>query len=401
MPVIGATELQPVNILGSYVQGLEGGRAARSQRLQEQAALVQAQREAELRNYLSTADLSSPEAQNQLLRYGKSGADIAKTLGEMGTQRLTRQKTELEIANEQRKAAKSKLEEMIGLLRGAVDEQSYQQRLSFAAQRGFDLSDVPPTFDKSWIDSTIGQLIPLKEQFEQEERLYQRGVKQQELGFRSQELGVSLANLGLRRSEQDLQREKFEREGDLGFQGRVEQMKAASKFKGEALAKAEADLPRAVDQAQATIDLIDRMIGKPAETDASGKVVKAASRPHPGFVDAVGATWKPGARFVPGTDAASFQAMYDQATGTAFLQAYETLRGGGQIANEEGKKATAAMTRMNLAQNEKEFATAAREFQDAIRTGVKNARVKAGKPAPVGASARTTAGGTSYEIIED
>jgi hypothetical protein len=143
------------------------------------------------------------------------------------------------------------------------------------------------------------------------------------------------------------------------------------------------------------------MIGKPAETDASGKVVKAASRPHPGFVDAVGATWKPGARFVPGTDAASFQAMYDQATGTAFLQAYETLRGGGQIANEEGKKATAAMTRMNLAQNEKEFATAAREFQDAIRTGVKNARVKAGKPAPVGASARTTAGGTSYEIIED
>jgi hypothetical protein len=401
MPVIGATELQPVNILGSYVQGLEGGRAARSQRLQEQAALVQAQREAELRNYLSTADLSSPEAQNQLLRYGKSGADIAKTLGEMGTQRLTRQKTELEIANEQRKAAKSKLEEMIGLLRGAVDEQSYQQRLSFAAQRGFDLSDVPPTFDKSWIDSTIGQLMPLKEQFEQEERLYQRGVKQQELGFRSQELGVSLANLGLRRSEQDLQREKFEREGDLGFQGRVEQMKAASKFKGEALAKAEADLPRAVDQAQATIDLIDRMIGKPAETDASGKVVKAASRPHPGFVDAVGATWKPGARFVPGTDAASFQAMYDQATGTAFLQAYETLRGGGQIANEEGKKATAAMTRMNLAQNEKEFATAAREFQDAIRTGVKNARVKAGKPAPVGASARTTAGGTSYEIIED
>jgi len=401
MPVIGATELQPVNILGSYVQGLEGGRAARSQRLQEQAALVQAQREAELRNYLSTADLSSPEAQNQLLRYGKSGAEIAKTLGEMGTQKLTRQKTELEIANEQRKAAKSKLEEMIGLLRGAVDEPSYQQRLSFAAQRGFDLSDVPPTFDKSWIDSTIGQLMPLKEQFEQEERLYQRGVKQQELGFRSQELGVSLANLGLRRSEQDLQREKFEREGDLGFQGRVEQMKAASKFKGEALAKAEADLPRAVDQAQATIDLIDRMIGKPAETDASGKVVKAASRPHPGFVDAVGATWKPGARFVPGTDAASFQAMYDQATGTAFLQAYETLRGGGQIANEEGKKATAAMTRMNLAQNEKEFATAAREFQDAIRTGVKNARVKAGKPAPVGASARTTTGGTSYEIIED
>jgi hypothetical protein len=399
MPVIGATELQPINILGSYVQGLEGGRAARSQRLQEQAALVQAQREAELRNYLSTADLSSPQVQNELLRYGKSGADIAKTLGEMGTQRLTRQKTELEIANEQRKAAKLKLEEMIGLLRGAVDEQSYQQRLSFAAQRGFDLSDVPPTFDKSWIDSTIGQLMPLKEQFEQEERLYQRGVKQQELGFRSQELGVSLANLGLRRSEQDLQRQKFEREGDLEFQSRAEQMKAASKFKGEALARAEADLPGAITRADTALDLIDQMVGKLPEKDASGKVTKEGTRPHPGFRAAVGAGI--GERFIPGTDAAGFQALYDQVTGGAFLQAYETLKGTGQITEVEGKKATAAITRMNLAQNEKEFIAAAREFQSAIRTGVKNARAKAGKPAAVGASARTTTGGTSYEIIED
>jgi hypothetical protein len=399
MPVIGATELQPINILGSYVQGLEGGRAARSQRLQEQAALVQAQREAELRNYLSTADLSSPQVQNELLRYGKSGADIAKTLGELGTQRLTRQKTELEIANEQRKAAKLKLEEMIGLLRGAVDEQSYQQRLSFAAQRGFDLSDVPPTFDKSWIDSTIGQLMPLKEQFEQEERLYQRGVKQQELGFRSQELGVSLANLGLRRSEQDLQRQKFEREGDLEFQSRAEQMKAASKFKGEALARAEADLPGAITRADTALDLIDQMVGKLPEKDASGKVTKEGTRPHPGFRAAVGAGI--GERFIPGTDAAGFQALYDQVTGGAFLQAYETLKGTGQITEVEGKKATAAITRMNLAQNEKEFIAAAREFQSAIRTGVKNARAKAGKPAAVGASARTTTGGTSYEIIED
>lgn len=194
MPVIGATELQPVNILGSYVQGLEGGRAARSQRLQEQAALVQAQREAELRNYLSTADLSSPEAQNQLLRYGKSGAEIAKTLGEMGTQKLTRQKTELEIANEQRKAAKAKLEEMIGLLRGAVDEPSYQERLNFAAQRGFDLTDVPPTFDKAWIDSALGQLLPLKDQLEQESRLATAERDKQRLALEKRRVGISEAS---------------------------------------------------------------------------------------------------------------------------------------------------------------------------------------------------------------
>jgi hypothetical protein len=78
------------------------------------------------------------------------------------------------------------------------------------------------------------------------------------------------------------------------------------------------------------------------------------------------------------------------------------LRGGGQIANEEGKKATAAITRMNLAQNEKEFVEAAREFQDVIKTGVKNARAKVGQAAaPSGAPAgrRTTSSGTPYEIV--
>lgn len=205
MPVIGATELQPINILGSYVQGLEGGRAARSQRLQEQAALVQAQREAELRNYLSTADLSSPEAQNQLLRYGKSGAEIAKTLGEMGTQKLTRQKTELEIAREQRNAAKARLEEMIGLLRGAVDEPSYQQRLSFAAQRGFDLSDVPPTFDKSWIDSTLGQLLPLKDQLEQEQKVAQGKRDIERLGLEKERVGLERERVGISRAAEERQ----------------------------------------------------------------------------------------------------------------------------------------------------------------------------------------------------
>ena len=399
MAVIGATQLEPVNILGSYVQGLEGGRTARAQRLQEATVLAQAQRDAELRNYLATADLSSPEAQNQLLRYGKSGADIAKTLGEMGTQRLTRQKTELEIKDAERKAAKTKLEEMIGLLRGAVDEPSYQERLNFAAQRGFDLTDVPPNFDKSWIDSTLGQLLPLKEQFEQEEKLYQRGIKEKELGFRSQELSVSQANLGLRRSEQDLQRKKFEREGDLELQSRAEQMKAAAKFKGEALARAEGDLPGAITRADAAIDLIDQMVGRPPEKDASGEVKKEGTGPHPGFRAAVGAGI--GERFIPGTDAAGFQALYDQVTGGAFLQAYETLKGTGQITEVEGKKATAAITRMNLAQNEKEFIAAAREFQSAIRTGVKNARAKAGKPTAATAGAQTTTGGTSYQIIED
>jgi hypothetical protein len=210
-------------------------------------------------------------------------------------------------------------------------------------------------------------------------------------GLREREAGISEANVGLRRREAGLAERKFEREGDLEFQARAEQLKAAGKFKGEALAKAEADLPGAVSRADTAIDLIDQMIGKKG---AKG----AEAQPHPGFSGAVGAGV--GTRFVPGTDAAGFQALYDQVTGGAFLQAYETLKGTGQITEVEGKKATAAITRMNLAQSEAEFVKAAREFQDAIRSGVDRARKKAGSPS-AGASrgaTRTTASGTSYTI---
>lgn len=186
-------------------------------------------------------------------------------------------------------------------------------------------------------------------------------------------------NLAARRRELKLSEDKFAREADLDFQGKLERMKAAERFKGESLAKAEVQLPSAISTAETQINLIDQMIGKQGTKNAKGDI-EGATAPHEGFSDAVGATWKPGARFVPGTDAADFQALYEQVTSGAMLQAYETLRGTGSIATEEGKKATAAMTRMNLAQSEKEFAKAAREFQSIIRTGIANAKKKAGIP---------------------
>lgn len=209
---------------------------------------------------------------------------------------------------------------------------------------------------------------------------------------------TSEGNLAVRQKELKLSQDRFAREGDLGFQSKVERMKSAERLKGESLAKAEIQLPSAIANAETQLNLIDQMIGKePSKAAveqwikdhpranqkaldaaiARGEVEQGAA-PHPGFSDAVGAGF--GSRFFPGTDAASFQSLYEQATGAAFLQAYETLRGTGQIATEEGKRATAAITRMQLAQSEKEFVKAAREFQGIIKTGVENAKKKAGAP---------------------
>ena len=97
MAVIGATQLEPVNVLGQYVQGLEAGRAATRQRAADQAAMLEAQRAAELRNFLTaTPDLTTAEAQNQLMRFGKPGAEMAASFADIAGKRATATKTGLE-----------------------------------------------------------------------------------------------------------------------------------------------------------------------------------------------------------------------------------------------------------------------------------------------------------------
>lgn len=201
MPIIGATELQPVNILGSYVQGLEGGRAARAQRLQEAAALAQAQRDAELRNYLATANLSSPEAQNQLLRYGKSGADIAKTIGEMGAQRLTRQKTELEIKDLERKAKLDASGRLAGMLRSALKKpEDYPVLLRMAEAQGYDVSEAPPTFDATWLNSKLAETLGVEKILQQEDREAQAQRDMDRLGLEKERVGLERERVNISRS---------------------------------------------------------------------------------------------------------------------------------------------------------------------------------------------------------
>jgi hypothetical protein len=105
MAVIGATQLEPVNVLGSYVQGLEAGRGARKQRAADEAALAEAARAAELRNFLSTADLTKPDVQNQLMRFGKPGADLAASFADIAGKRATAEKTGFEVQGVKAKLA--------------------------------------------------------------------------------------------------------------------------------------------------------------------------------------------------------------------------------------------------------------------------------------------------------
>jgi len=156
------------------------------------------------------------------------------------------------------------------------------------------------------------------------------------------------------------------------LQGDIAREKAAGKTAGETQTTAQFDLPRVIDNANNALQIIDQMVGS-----EDGR-----TKAHPGFQSYVGATMFPGARFVEGSDTANFEQLLNQSKGGAFLEAFNSLKGGGQITEVEGKKATDAITRMNKAQSEREFIKAAREYQGIIKLGVQRAQKKAGYSGP-------------------
>lgn len=75
------------------------------------------------------------------------------------------------------------------------------------------------------------------------------------------------------------------------------------------------------------------------------------------------------------------QSRMDQLQGTAFLEAYNMLRGGGQITEVEGKKAEGAMARLRTAQSEADYRAALMDFRDAVETGIAKLEARAGTTA--------------------
>ena len=71
------------------------------------------------------------------------------------------------------------------------------------------------------------------------------------------------------------------------------------------------------------------------------------------------------------TETARVKARIDQIKGGAFLQAFESLKGGGQITELEGQKAEAAQSRLNTAQSEEDFRDALNEFRFYIDQGIR------------------------------
>lgn len=129
---------------------------------------------------------------------------------------------------------------------------------------------------------------------------------------------------------------------------------------GKATGKAKFSLPATLQKAKLALDTIEKI------------------RTHPGRQYGTGVLG--GLPTLPGSPQRGFANLVDQAKGQAFLEAFESLKGGGQITEVEGAKATAAIARMDRAQDDKDFEDALNDLSSIVKMGVGRAETQAGQP---------------------
>jgi hypothetical protein len=134
----------------------------------------------------------------------------------------------------------------------------------------------------------------------------------------------------------------------------------------------------AAETVRNNLNVVDQMIGDARVANGSVVVPRGRRAPHPGFGGVIG-MGIPGMRLIPGTSEADFDGLFNQVTGAAFLQAFETLKGGGAITEREGQAATSAITRLSRNLSEVEFVRAATELRDIMRRGLERAESRAAR----------------------
>ena len=329
---------------------------------------------------------------SQLLRYGAPGQGVYKTLAEGDRERRLAEQAVAATA----KSKSDILINEVGRVRDLISGLDPTDQPRYSAIRNQTIATYPElasVMPEVWDGKVKSYLISTAATVLERDRLA-KDIRGQDIGAataaagqgvtaRGQDIGAATAAAGQRvtmrgqdlvnaRENENLKirQEDQRRAADPAFQQSLSQARALGVNIAKDIVVRTAALPKVIDTAEMTLNEIDGLIGK---RDSNGNLLRGQN-PHPGFQDAVGATYLPGLRFVPGTQAANFQARFDQIKGGAFLQAFETLKGGGSITNIEGEKGTSALNRMQLAQSEKEFITAAREFQGIIKTGVERAK---------------------------
>jgi hypothetical protein len=406
----GGRQLQiesPVNQLAQFEQ-IRGTQQANMLRQQQMADIQRQRQQLETVNrlYGEAFDPATGRIDETRLYGGLAQGGFGSQIPGLQKAELERRKASFATSKEQSEAALKRIELKRTQLENVSTPDAYVQW----SLSSFDDPVLGPILQE--IGSTPDKVIQHIQEVGAQPNGLQRLIEESKLGsdkfaqLVKERAGQAITvrgqdiQAGTTRRGQDIQAETTRRGQDITERRErdlaLAENLAAAKARGTELSKnkvaAELALPGALATAEQTLTLIDEMIGDARVNPKTNKIEipRSGRRPAPGFEDYVG-LGMPGLRFVEGSDAASYERRQLQIEGKTFLEAFESLKGGGAITEVEGAKATQAISRMNKAQSEVEYVKAARELQEVVRKGVERARTKAGV-APGGGGA---AGGVS------
>ena len=343
----------------------------------------------QLNEYLrSGVDLSSAEGKRGLLNYGKTGIAHAKAVSDIEKSGLETKKLGYEAKAKQLDVQR---EQFANLVFNPSDA-NITAHLQDSVLKG----ELPQAQAGQLLQKVMGMNLDQRKQF-----FTDMGMKATERANLAETTRSHKVNEGIAGGNLAVAQQTLANANNPTLQGNLAAARAGGTEAGKATAQAAIALPGAVATGEEAIRKIDALVGALPVKNAEGKIVQAGTKPHAGFGQSVG-FGIPGLKYIPGTSAADFNARLNEVQGGAFLQAFNTLKGGGSITETEGTKATQAINRMSTAQSEKEFNTAAREYQDVIRTGIARAKAKAanagGGGVPVGRGGSAPAAGGEIDF---
>lgn len=159
--------------------------------------------------------------------------------------------------------------------------------------------------------------------------------------------------------------------GGLIAAGQSPAAASAAKITADAKAQAAIDLPATLQTAQTALSLIEQMKTSPALKMRTGLMGKIPT--------------------IPGSPGADFDAKAAQLKGKVFMEAFNSLKGAGQITEIEGKSAQDSIARLDRAQSPEAYTQALNDLQSVIRVGMARAAAKAGGPKATPAARPTSA----------
>lgn len=252
------------------------------------------------------------------------------------------------------------------LAQGATDQASWDAfRQEMAGYDPKAAQNIPAQFDPATRDAFVVKGLSVKDSFENQMKMMEKQSKdadrQEMMNYRRDMLAISMAKA----EKQGASNKPIfidTPNGRMKWNYETETFEPVYGSDGKPVTKAPT-FQQQKSEAAATA-------GRQKTVDTADNIIKTLTelKTHPGKNASLGMSSLTNKAALPGGDSRNFQALFDKVNGQLFLQAFDTLKGGGQITEVEGKKGTDSLAALDYRQSPDQFD---KQIDDAISVAQK------------------------------